>query len=184
MSDTTAAPTAGSLTSLRWFLGLSGVLAVIIGLMMMIWPGLTAIVATTVIAIYAIIEGVFYIGAAITSSRLSGWARIGLGVAGLVFLVAGIIAFLNPATSAATLAVIVMTLVAIAWIIEGVAALATLRDAPSKGWAIFFAIVSIIAGIGLLCYPLFSGIVLWVWLGISLVVIGVVQIVRAFNVGR
>ena len=56
-------------------------------------------------------------------------------------------------------------------------------DSPSKGWAIFFGILSIIAGIVLLFSPLYI-VVLWWILGISLIVLGIIQIVRAFTFGR
>ena len=66
------------------------------------------------------------------------------------------------------------------WIVEGVVALTTLGGSASKGWTIFFALLSIVAGIVLLFSPLYIAI-LWLMLGISLVVLGIIQIVRAFS---
>lgn len=173
-----------SLAPLRWFLGLGGLLSVLIGIMMVVWPEMTAMVMTTMLAIYAVIGGIFYLGAAFASKGMSTMGRVGLGLAGVLFILTGILAFTNPATSAVTLAVIVVTFLAISWIFEGVAALSTLSIAPSKGWAIFYAIVSILGGIALLMSPLFAGILLWIWAGITLIVIGIVQIIRAFMIGR
>ena len=72
-------------------------------------------------------------------------------------------------------------LVGVMWIIEGVVSLSTLSDSRSKGWTIFFAILSIVAGIVLLFSPLWGALVLWWVLGISLVILGIVQIIRAFT---
>ena len=57
-------------------------------------------------------------------------------------------------------------------------------DAPSKGWAIFFGLLGIIAGILLLFSPLWGAVVLFTIVGIALMVLGIVQIVRAFTFGR
>ena len=46
------------------------------------------------------------------------------------------------------------------------------------------AVISIIAGIYLLVNALLGALVLWLLLGIMLIVLGVVQIVRAFTFGR
>ena len=70
------------------------------------------------------------------------------------------------------------------WIVEGVVSLSTLGDAASKGWTIFFAILSIIAGIVVLFSPIWGTVVLWWLLGISLVVLGIINIVRAFTFGK
>jgi uncharacterized membrane protein HdeD (DUF308 family) len=79
------------------------------------------------------------------------------------------------------LAVFLGILVGIMWIVEGVVALTTLGGARSKAWTAFFAILSIVAGIILLFSPLWGAVVLWWLLGISLVVLGILQIVRAFT---
>ena len=60
----------------------------------------------------------------------------------------------TSAQTTAWLAIFVGILVGIMWIVEGIVALSTLGDAASKGWSIFFAIISIIAGLYLLFSPL------------------------------
>ena len=120
-----------------------------------------------------------------SSRRTSGgWSRLGHIVLGVLFIIAGVIAFANLSQTTAWLAVFVGILVGILWIIEGVVSLSTLGDARSKGWTIFFAIISIIAGIVLLFSPLLRRRVLWWLLGIALVVLGIIQIVRAFSFGN
>lgn len=70
------------------------------------------------------------------------------------------------------------------WIIEGVVSLSTLDLAPSRGWTIFYAIISLIAGVTLLFSPIWGALVLWWLLGISAVVMGIIQIFRAFSFGK
>lgn len=173
-----------ALSSLKWLLGLGGLLAIVIGALIFLWPTKSAITFTMVLAAYALVGGVVYIVIALTSKGMPTSGRIGHALAGLVFILAGIIAFMNPASSTVIFASIVVIFIGVSWIFEGIAALTTLKLAPSKGWAIFFAIVSILAGIGLLLSPLFAGAVLWMWFGISLFIIGIVQVVRAFTLGK
>ncbi|HWI32286.1 MAG TPA: DUF308 domain-containing protein, partial [Microbacterium sp.] len=164
-------------------LGLGGVITLIVGILILVWPQKTAFVVTFIIAAYLIIAGLVYAGLGIFTKNRGGWSRIGHILLGVIFIIAGIYAFIDLATATLALAVFLGILVGILWIIEGVVALSTLGDAGSKGWTIFFAILSIVAGIVLLFSPLYI-VALWWLLGIALVVLGIVQIIRAFTFGN
>jgi len=168
---------------IRTALGLSGLIALIVGILILIWPGKTAVVMTAIIAIYAVVGGLVYLGLGIFSKTMRGWARIGHIILGAIYVAAGVIAFANLTRTAVFLAAFLGILVGIMWIVEGVVALTTLAGARSKGWTAFFAILSIAAGIVLLLSPLWGAVVLWWLLGISLVVLGILQIARAFSFG-
>lgn len=172
------------INTIRTALGVGGVLAVITGILILVWPGRTAMVVTAIIAIYAIASGLAYAGLGIFSKQKGGWSRVGHIVLGLLFIVAGVIAFTRLGETALVLATFLGILVGILWIIEGVVSLSTLSLAPSKGWTIFFAILSIVAGVVLLFSPAFGAAVLWWLLGISAVVLGAIQIGRAFTFGK
>ncbi|GAA5027684.1 HdeD family acid-resistance protein [Microbacterium fluvii] len=173
-----------AVNGIRTAIGIGGVLAVIAGILILVWPVKTAMVITVILAIYAVAAGLVYLGLGIFSKGKGGWSRIGHIVLGLLFIIAGVIAFANLQTTTAWLAVIVAIMVGIAWIVEGVVSLSTLGDAVSKGWTVFFAIVSIIAGIYLLFTPFVGALALWWLLGIALIVIGIVNVVRAFTFGK
>lgn len=172
-----------AVNGVRTALGIAGVLSLIVGILILVWPGRTAMVVTAIIAIYAIVGGLVYAGLGIFSKSMGAWARIGHIILGLLFIAAGIVAFFNLAQTTAWLAVFLGILVGIMWIIEGIVSLTTLGDSSSKGWTIFFAIVSLIAGIVLLFSPLYIALLWWL-LGISLIVLGIMQIVRAFMFGK
>ncbi len=169
---------------IRTALGLGGLLALVAGFVIVFQPVGAAKFVTLVLAVYAIAAGLVYIGLGVFAAGKTGWARIGHILLGLVFIAAGIVAFANPAPTTAWLAVIVAIMVGIAWVIEGVVALSTLSLAASKGWTVFFAIVSIIAGIYLMFSPILGALTLWWILGIALIVIGIVNIFRAFSFGK
>ncbi|WP_404432747.1 DUF308 domain-containing protein [Microbacterium lacus] len=169
-----------AVNGIRTALGIGGVLSVIVGILILVWPGKTAMVVAAIIAIYAIAAGLVYAGLGIFSKSKGGWARVGHIALGILFIIAGVIAFANLGATTTWLAIFIGILVGIMWIIEGIVSLSTLGDASSKGWTIFFAILSLIAGIVLLFSPLYI-VALWWVLGISLVVLGIIQIVRAFT---
>ena len=98
--------------------------------------------------------------------------------------VGGIVIVRNTALSASALTLLVTIIVGISWIMEGVMSLAASWGLPHSGWAIFSGVVSIIAGIIVMIYPLSSVIFLVIFSGCALLVLGVVSIIRAFTFGR
>ncbi|MFC8683005.1 HdeD family acid-resistance protein [Microbacterium ureisolvens] len=170
-----------AVNGIRTALGVGGVLAIIVGILILVWPAKSAAVVTAIIAIYAIAAGLVYAGLGIFSKTKGGWARVGHIALGILFIIAGVVALFNLGQTTAWLALFLGILVGIMWIVEGIVALSTLGDAASKGWSIFFAILSIIAGIILLFTPVWGIAVLWWLLGISLIVLGIINVVRAFT---
>lgn len=168
---------------IRTALGVGGVVALIVGVLILVWPEKTAAVGTAIIAVYAIVTGLVYAALGVFSKTLGGWARIGHIVLGLLFVVAGIIALSNLSDTTVFLAIFVGVFIGITWIVEGIVALTTLGTAGSRGWTIFFAIVSLLAGLVLLFSPLYVAL-LWLFVGASLVVLGIVQIIRAITFGK
>lgn len=179
MTNATATP-VNAANPFRIALGIAGLVAAIVGLLILIWPGHTAVVVTAIIAIYAIIGGLVYAAIGIFSRSMRGWGRVIHIVLGVIFIAAGIIAFTRLQAATAGLFIFVGVLVGIIWIVEGIVSLTAIGSARSKALTIIFAILSIIAGVILLFSPLFS-VVLWLIIGLSLLILGIVQIVRAFT---
>ncbi|MDR6868205.1 uncharacterized membrane protein HdeD (DUF308 family) [Microbacterium resistens] len=180
-------PLAGArslVKSLRAFLVISGVIALIAGLVLLIWPAKTAIIVTGIFAAYLIIGGVVYLGLGIFSGGKGGWARVGHILLGLLYIAAGIIAFANLGAATASLALIVAIFIGVSWIFDGFVSLTLLGNDGARAWTMLYAILSILAGIFVLFSPLYAAAVLWLVLGISAVALGVVQIVRAITLGR
>ena len=165
---------------IRTGLAISGAISVVVGILILVWPGHTAVVVTAVIAAWAVVGGIVYVALGIFATLSGGWARAGHMIVGVLFIVAGIIAFTRLTAATSALFVFVGILVGILWIIEGIAALVTLGSARYKVPTLIFALLSIAVGIILLFSPAYS-IVLWVWIGIALLALGIVQIIRAIT---
>ncbi len=179
-SSSTTNPAVGAV---RTALGISGALSLVIGLLILIWPGRTAQVAVGIIAVYVIIAGLVNIG--IGLFWRSGWARIGHLALGLLFILAGIFSFVNLPAATAWFGVFVGTLVGILWIIEGVVALTTVgHGSKARAWTIFSRDREHRRGVVLLFSPLLGAVTLFVLIGFSLIVLGIFQIVRAVQFGK
>lgn len=176
--------TKSAVNTIRVTLGITGVLALIAGIFITFWPKDSAIVLTVMIGIYFLIAGLAYVGLGIFSKGLSGGARALDIILGILFVIGGVLMLSNPSESAVVLGIFLGVLVGILWIVEGAVALAQAGSSASKGWAIFFGILSIIAGIVLLFSPLWGSIILFWVTGVALIVLGIIQIVRAFTFGR
>lgn len=173
-----------AVNTVRTTLGISGAVALIVGILITFWPKDSAIVITVILGIYFIIAGLAYAGLGIFSKGIPGGARAIDIILGVLFVIGGVIVLTSPSESAIILGFFLGVFIGILWIVEGVVALVQSSDAPSKGWAIFFGILSVVAGIVLLFSPLWGAVVLFIIAGISLIVLGIIQIVRAFTFGR
>ena len=178
------AETKSFFKSIRVALAVSGVLALLAGIALLVWPVKSAVIVTAIFASYLIVAGVVYIGLGIFSRAKGGWSRVGHIVLGLLYIVAGVIAFFNLNVATATLALVVVIFIGVSWIVDGVVALSLLGSDGSRVWTLIYAILSIIAGIIVLFSPVIAGFALWLLLGISLVVLGIVQIIRAITLGK
>lgn len=170
--------------SIRITLAVFGAIALIAGIVLLVWPLKTAVLVTGIIAAYLILAGIVYVGLGIFSGQKGGWARVGHIVLGVLYIAAGIIAFTNLAAVTATLAFITVIFIGISWIVDGIVSLTLLNKDGSRVWTIIYAILSIVAGIIVIFSPLLAVVALWWILGITLVVLGIIQIVRAITLGR
>lgn len=180
---TTSIPTAPAKTAkgARLALLIGGVAAVGFGIAVLAWPTKAAVALTGVIAVYALIAGIVYATLGFFSKELGAGGRIGHVILGVLYVIAGVYAFSSLQRSAAFLALFLTILVGVMWIIEGFTALFTLSGSGSKVLTIVFAIISIIAGFTLLSSPLWGAVLLWWLLGISLVVLGALNVIRAIT---
>ncbi|MGM1016287.1 MAG: HdeD family acid-resistance protein [Actinomycetota bacterium] len=170
--------------SIRISLAVSGALALIAGIVLLVWPLKSAVIVTGIFAAYLIVAGVVYIGLGIFSGKKGGWARVGHILLGLLYIVAGVIAFANLQTAAVALALITVIFIGLSWIIDGVVSLTLLGQDGSKVWTLLYALLSIIAGVVLVASGLMGALFLWLFMGISLVILGLLQIVRAITLGK
>ncbi|PST49035.1 hypothetical protein COO72_04955 [Bifidobacterium callitrichos] len=161
-----------------------GVAAIVLGLALLIWPGITLQVAAVLLGVYFIVSGVTRVVTAIVELGLpAGWRILDILV-GVLLAVGGVVVLKNSALSGQTLAVLVTMTVGLGWMLEGFMALVESWRLPSSGWAVLYAVISIVAGFVVLLSPITSTVWLVIFGGCALVVMGVSAIVRGFKFGR
>lgn len=166
--------------ALRGAIGLGGVLAFAVGLLILLWPGKTAMAVTAIVAVYLVVAGLGYVVAALRSRTSNAWGRVGHLLLGLLYVAAGGFSLSDLSAATASLVTLLGLVVGVVWVVEGVVALTTLpMMAGSKGWTALFAVLSVVAGVLVLLSPGWAVATLWWLVGVALVALGVVQIVRA-----
>ena len=170
--------------AIRGVYGVLGVMAIVLGIALLIWPGVTLKIAAVALGAYFVISGVIRIVTAIVELGLPGGWRVLDILVGLLLTVGGVVMLKNATLSGAMLAVLVTMVVGLGWMMEGVMALVESWRMPSSAWAVIYALISIVAG----CIMLFSPLASTGWLilfgGCALVALGIVAIVRAFTFGK
>lgn len=172
-------------TTSRVWLAVLGLLSVVAGVLILVWPkatgGAFALTVAIVAGIYAIVGGVAYFFGGLFGKEISGWGRVGRILLGILAVVAGVVIIANPSTSAVFVVWWIVLMIGFSWIFEGFQAFSGTSMASSKGWAIFYGIISILAGIAIIVSPLFGALVMWWLVGISAIVWGIVELVAAIR---
>ena len=88
------------INGIRAALGVSGLVSLIVGVMILAWPAKTAVVVAGFIAVYAAIVGLADLAVGIFSRKLGAWPRVGHLVVGVVFIVSAAVALGNLGAAA------------------------------------------------------------------------------------
>ena len=157
-----------------------GALSFLVGILVLVWPGHTLVALAVLFGLQLVVSGFFRLVAAIALTDATGGARALMAILGLLGLVVGLWALRHIDIALSVLALFL----AIYWIIDGVVETFTAIDhpqLPGRGWVVVGGLLSIIAGIILLAWPVPSLLVLAVVLGVFLLFFGVLQLLIAFG---
>jgi len=162
----------------------SGVLTTVLGVMVLVWPGSSILVASTMFGVYLLVSGLAELFLAITLPR-SAATRVMLFLTGALSLVLAILSFrhFGDASAILLLSLWIGTGFIFLGVSENAVALSE-RDLPGRGWYVLLGSMSVIAGGIVLVWPFDSIVVLTIVSGVSLVVLGLIQIVQAFQIHK
>ncbi len=159
---------------------LIGVVAVALGVIALVWPGKTLLVAGVLFGIYLVVSGIGYVFAAF-GAHTGAAMRVLMFLTGVVSLVLGFFCFRDKLESILLLAL----WIGIGWVFRGVMLLATalsLDHLPARGWQALAGVIIVIGGGVLIIYPLDSIEILTLVAGWWLIVIGIIDVIDAFQV--
>jgi uncharacterized membrane protein HdeD (DUF308 family) len=163
-----------------WMLVLRGVLAIVFGLVALLWPALTLFVLVIMFGVYAIVDGVVAVmaaGLSHTKDSPRWWVFL---LEGLVSIGAGVAALLLPRLAALTLVLLIAAWAVVTGILEIAAAIRLRREINNEWLLGLGGLLSVILGIVLFVQPA-AGAIAVIWtlavysqiFGILLIALGI-----------
>ncbi|OBI54202.1 hypothetical protein A5706_21655 [Mycobacterium sp. E796] len=162
----------------------SGILSLVVGAVILAWPGISILAAAVAFGIYLLITGAAQVIFAF-SLHVSAGSRILLFISGAASLILAVLAFRHFGQGYAVLLLAIW--IGIGFIFRGVATtVSAISDPalPGRGWSIFIGVISLLAGIVVLASPFDSIVTLAIVVGVWFVVIGVFEIVSSFGIRK
>jgi uncharacterized membrane protein HdeD (DUF308 family) len=158
-----------------------GVLTLCAGVAVLVWPGISVDVAAILFGGYLVVSGIAQAVVALSVHESAG-SRVLWFISGALSLVLGVLAFrhLDQGYPIVFLAI----WIGVGFIFQGVAEAAMAisdLELPDRGWHGVLGVITVIAGVVVLAWPLPSILVLAIAVGAWLIVIGAAQIVWALR---
>ena len=153
-----------------------GVVTLILGLIVTFHPTTSLNVLAVLLGILMILSGLFHLIRVFDPRERH---RVWLGIAGLLFIVIGVILIRHLHLTRSIIGLVI----GLTWIVQGLTALiAGISGGVREGraWWIIFGVVSLIAGIVVVSAPASSLDVLAALLGIWFIVMGIFEIIAGF----
>lgn len=158
-----------------------GAITLILGAIIVARPTHTLIAVAVLLGIVMIVSGLYHIARTLDGRE---GERVWRGITGVLFLLAGLALLRHLDLSIALIGLFI----GFTWIIQGVAALMEVffrsRRRAETGWALFFGIISLIAGIVVVSAPIASISTLTVFLGAWFIVMGAFEMFGALVARR
>ncbi len=173
------APLGHLLRQVWWVVLVRGIIAILFGIVAVIWPGITVWALVIVFGIYTLVDGIMLATHAIRDRvHLVSWGVLLL--TGMVSIAVGLIAMFWPS----------ITVVALFWVIAfyavvfgvlGMIAAFTHRASSGWGWSLASATISVVFGLVLFFFPKTSITALAVLAGIWAIIFGMLLLFIAFR---
>jgi uncharacterized membrane protein HdeD (DUF308 family) len=166
-----------------WVFLVRGLVAIAFGLVALMWPGATLVAFILFYGVFALIDGVFAVVAAIRGKSGAG-ARWWLATVGVLGIVAGLVTFFWPGITALALLVVIGTWALVYGVFEIVGAIRLRKEIDNEWWLLIHGVLAVLFGIMVLVRP-GAGALALVWLIASFALLsGVLLVAFAFRLKR
>lgn len=178
----TASDTVGDRVAKSGWLSVlvNGVLTLALGAAVLAWPGSSLIVAGALFGVYLLVSGVAQVVSAFGTVGTAG-LRVLAFISGGLAVVLGVMCFRSSLQSVVMLAI----WIGAGWLFRGITLIVSAAAdsrAPARGTQIFLGIMSVLAGVVVIEWPLTSSAVLTIVAGSALLVLGLAEAIFAFVV--
>ena len=166
-----------------WLLLLWGVSMIILGLYLILQPGMTAVVLVQVMAVFWLVGGAFDVADAVLNK--ADPQRVWRIVGGLIGIIAGGIILINPLLGTFITVAFQYYLLAIGAIILGAINIAGWNRTPGSHWSwgtTLLGVLQVLIGLFLIAHPIIGILALLTVFGVLAIVAGVGAIFASFRV--
>ncbi len=164
----------------RW-LAVGGVAAIVFGVILIFWPGISLVALTALFGAFALVSGTYAVGAGLVllGRRSTEWVPFVIG--GAAGILIGVVTFLHPGITLLTLTYLVAAWAFITGVFEILAAIDVWGEIPGAVWLAIGGAFSIVFGIIVAIQP-GSGLLAIVWLvGVYAVMVGVARLIASYQ---
>ncbi|MFB6898264.1 HdeD family acid-resistance protein [Streptomyces hydrogenans] len=158
----------------------AGLVALVLGVLVLVWPGASLLAAGVLFGLYLLFSGVTQLVAAF-GTHATASLRVLAFISGALSILLGLFCFRG-----ATQSILLLALwIGIGWLFRGITqtvAAASDPAMPARGWQVLLGVVSAVAGVVLIVSPLESVAVLTLLGGIWLIAVGAAEIVTAIQI--
>jgi uncharacterized membrane protein HdeD (DUF308 family) len=158
-----------------------GALSAVLGGLILVWPGASILVASTLFGVYLLLSGFAGVAMSFTLPESAGM-KVMLFISGVLSVIMAVLCFRNFGTPYPVLLLSIW--IGVSFVVQGfsiVAVAISYQALPARGWYAFLGVLSVIAGAVVLVWPWDSIAVLTLATGAWLVAMGIVEIVWGFQ---
>ena len=154
-----------------------GILSIILGILAFAWPGATIVTVAIFFAVWLFVSGIYSIIGAF-SEDASTSMKVLSAIIGVLSVIVGFSLLRTPFQAVE----VMIFVLGIFWVSQGIVGFVTAFEVKQgRNWRLFSAILGVVAGIVVLVYPISSALTLALFGGIWLVILGITQIIAAFE---
>jgi uncharacterized membrane protein HdeD (DUF308 family) len=167
-----------------WVVALRGALALLFGILALVWPAITIGALVLLFGAYALVDGVFALGTALFGGARAEGRRPWLILEGVVGVAAGIVTFVWPGVTALALLWVIAAWALVTGVLEIATAIRLRRELRGEWLLVLSGVLSVIFGIVLVVRP-GAGALALIWvIGIYAILFGLMLLVLAFRLRR
>jgi uncharacterized membrane protein HdeD (DUF308 family) len=158
-----------------WLVMIAGIAVFIVGLLLLISPGMTLLLLVQLLGAYWLVTGILSLASIAVDRTLWGWKLI----SGILGVLAGLVVLRDPLWSTVLVPTVLIIFLAVDALIMGLSQVIHAFSGGGFGLAIL-GILNIVFGVILLFNPLVGAAALPTVLGIFAVIGGILAFIRAF----
>ena len=166
-----------------WAPALRGAVAVLFGILVLFWPGLTLLALVSLFAAYALLGGVVSVIGAVKNRRRDDhwWLLLLIGLVGIG---AGVITWMHPAMTTLLLVLLIGANAMVTGMLDIVAAIRLRKEMRGEWLLLLSGVTAVAFGVLVFLFPA-AGALVWLWLiGLYAFVTGVLLLGLAFRLRR